>query len=68
VLKTKLISLSLLVLFFTTPFVFAGDESLNKNPIIKKFIDQMVKKDKFDRKTLVAMFEKVKNHSEIINK
>ena len=71
-LKTKIMYLCLafVSVLFVTPSVFAKDESpsLNSNPIIKKFIDQMVKKDKFDRKELVAMFDKVKTHSEIIDK
>ncbi len=49
----------------------AGDElsrDLNRNPIIQNFIEQMVTKHKFDRKALVAMFDKVKTHPIIIDK
>ena len=66
--KTKLILLLTLSLLLGSNAVFAKNDSLNDNPIIKDFIDQMVKKDKFDRKTLVAMFDEIKVLPEIIDK
>ena len=66
--KTKFILLLTLSLLLGANSVFAKNESLNKNPIIKDFIDQMVEKDKFDRKTLVTMFDEIKVLPEIIDK
>ncbi len=59
---------TLIALVFSSSFIVAAEQSLNDNPIIKDFIDQMVKKDKFDRKELVTLFEQVETHSTIIDK
>lgn len=65
ILVIFLASYSLLVL---SAFKEGTPRALNDNPIIKKFIDQMVTKDKFDRKELITLFDKIKTHSVIIDK
>ncbi|MDH5256470.1 MAG: lytic murein transglycosylase B [Gammaproteobacteria bacterium] len=66
--KIKTLSLIALFVLLNSAATLASERSLNKNPIIIEFIDQMVKKDKFDRKELVALFDEVKTHPEIIEK
>lgn len=56
------------MLLIVSSVSLANEKPLNENPIIVEFIDQLVTKDKFDRKALVSMFEKVKVMPEIIDK
>jgi len=53
---------------FLASQVNANQISLNKNPIIVDFIDQLVKKDNFDRNKLIETFDQVQTRPEIIDK
>jgi len=68
VFKIKIVCLVALITFVSSVSVFASEKSLNQNPIIIDFIDQMVKKDKFDRKELVTLFDEIETKPEIIGK
>lgn len=67
-MKIIRLTFSFLVICFTVSAVVANEKSLNENPIIIEFIDQLVKKDKFDRGALVELFAEVKVYPEIIDK
>jgi len=68
VLKIKRLVFAVLIMCSYSSLVFASKNTLNDNPIINEFIDQMVKNDKFDRSKLVTMFDEVKVRPEIIDK
>lgn len=67
-INKKMMCLLAFTVLLSSSAIFANEKSLTENPIISKFIDQMVKKDKFDRKELIALFDGVKTYPEIIEK
>lgn len=66
--KKVICILTFVALWSSATAVLANEKSLNDNPIIVKFIDQMVKKDKFNHKKLISLFDDVKTYPEIIEK